>query len=149
MSRTDNHPSGLASVVALCSNALSQMWRQVLIGCSSPVAALRPQYSCLCRCGRLHIPFFGPTSSVTCRLYAHVAVCRLPHRVRSMASCRTPAASAKESMNSKLLFPCSPGCPRDTLKALRPNHSVNRTPCQLRWQVPSGLRPPVAGYVKR
>lgn len=30
-----------------------------------------------------------------------------------------------------------------------PNHSVNRTPCQLRWQVPSGLRPPVAGYLKR
>jgi len=29
------------------------------------------------------------------------------------------------------------------------NPSVNRTPCQLRWQVPSGLRPPVAGYVER
>jgi hypothetical protein len=33
--------------------------------------------------------------------------------------------------------------------APRPNPSVNRTPCQLRWQVPSGLRPPVAGYLKR
>ena len=29
------------------------------------------------------------------------------------------------------------------------NHSVNRTPCQLRWQVPSALRAPVAGYVER
>jgi hypothetical protein len=30
-----------------------------------------------------------------------------------------------------------------------PNRSVNRTPCQLRWQVPSALRAPVAGYVER
>jgi hypothetical protein len=29
------------------------------------------------------------------------------------------------------------------------NPSVNRTPCQLRWQVPSALRAPVAGYVER
>ena len=27
--------------------------------------------------------------------------------------------------------------------------SVNRTPCQLRWQVPYALRAPVAGYVER
>ena len=32
---------------------------------------------------------------------------------------------------------------------LRANPSVNRTPCQLRWQVPSALRAPVAGYVER
>jgi hypothetical protein len=29
------------------------------------------------------------------------------------------------------------------------NHSVNLTPCQLRWQVPYALRAPVAGYVER
>jgi len=29
------------------------------------------------------------------------------------------------------------------------NHSVNRTPCQLRWQVPYALRASVAGYVER
>lgn len=30
-----------------------------------------------------------------------------------------------------------------------PNPSVNRTPCQLRWQAPSALRAPVVGYVER
>jgi hypothetical protein len=30
-----------------------------------------------------------------------------------------------------------------------PNLSVNRTACKLRLQVPSGLRPPAAGYLKR
>jgi hypothetical protein len=29
------------------------------------------------------------------------------------------------------------------------NLSVNRTPGKLRLPVPSGLRPPVAGYLKR
>jgi hypothetical protein len=38
---------------------------------------------------------------------------------------------------------------KGTLTAMCPNPSVNRTPYQLRWQVPSGLRPPVAGYVER
>lgn len=33
--------------------------------------------------------------------------------------------------------------------SVTPNPSVNRTPCQLRWQVPSGLWPTVAGYVER
>jgi hypothetical protein len=35
------------------------------------------------------------------------------------------------------------------LLPLMANLSVNRTPCQLRWQVPSALRAPVAGYLKR
>ncbi|MFV5213632.1 hypothetical protein ACLIIZ_07885 [Azonexus caeni] len=38
---------------------------------------------------------------------------------------------------------------RGSFNHQRPNPSANRTPCQLRWQVPSGLRPPVAGYVER
>ena len=33
--------------------------------------------------------------------------------------------------------------------ALPPNPSVNRTACKLRLQVPSALRAPAAGYLKR
>lgn len=37
----------------------------------------------------------------------------------------------------------------DSMINTQPDHSVSRTCCQLRWRVPSTLRPPVAGYVER
>jgi hypothetical protein len=86
---------------------------------------------------------------------------RLPSRSASASSgglrCRSASASSAGSswrwlgLRSASPLGLFPLLPRASCSSIRvgANPAVNRTPCQLRWQVPSGLRPPVAGYLER
>jgi hypothetical protein len=86
---------------------------------------------------------------------------RLSSRSASASSdslrCRSAPASSGgscwrwvglRSASAPGLFPRSSGASCSSIR-VGANPAVNRTPCQLRWQVPSGLRPPVAGYLER
>jgi hypothetical protein len=60
-------------------------------------------------------------------------------------------ADAKEAIDRGLFTNSEPGPYRIFSVYASPaaNPSFSRTPCQPRWQIPSALRAPAAGYLKR